>query len=322
VASFIYAAYGRRVFSERPLALLQIIDEQVVASPDDIQLVWSEEPVDIDGPAVCGHPLSAIHGVRGRNGLWAILPGTGSVVWVPDDGYLLTVHPHTTQQAAERIDGRRDTDSIVTGLLSRLPDKWGALPLHTAALATPHGIVLITGHSGAGKSTISQTLQRENGWQILDDDSCAAVLIDGEVVVTPLGGVPRMRGDAARIMELSGDIIPGYHGAKISVPSVTAGGSVVERRLSQEKPVIAVFYLRQNVSEEQSEALAVSRIFGEEAFSALLTAGVGLNRFAASWKAKRFQIFSRLSRGPVFSICYVPGRALPHDVASLLHSLV
>jgi hypothetical protein len=180
--------------------------------------------------------------------------------------------------------------------------------------------VLITGTSGAGKSTISQTLQREYGWRILDDDSCAAELRQGEVFITPLGGIPRMRGNAAQSMNLSGEAIPGYHGNKISIPADGTGRRSHSTSPQKDLTVVGVVSLNPVKVHELTVDASISRIFGDEAFFAVAGAGVSLNRFAPSWKQKRFSVSARLCQGPVFAATYVPGNARPLDVARLIEN--
>lgn len=60
-------------------------------------------------------------------------------------------------------------DVLVRRVLPRVAILAGASAIHAAALATPHGAVLLLGRSGAGKSTLSAALGHA-GWDILSDD--------------------------------------------------------------------------------------------------------------------------------------------------------
>jgi hypothetical protein len=245
------------------------------------------------------------------------------VVWVPDGSLHLTVHPHINQRDSHLVDGRRDVDSLVTGLISRLADGWGALPLHVAALKTPTGVVLIGGTSGAGKSTLSQQLSREFGWQILDDDTSMATLNQGEVVITPLGGTPRLRSDAAENFNLSGNPLPGFRNRKVSLNNlpVSPGTGVT--------PVIAFFQLQPR-DEGESRAgqeptgatLEITRLAGVDAIITSTSAAVGLNRFSREWKRKRFEFATALHQASHFRVNFVRHAITPAQLAQEIHSLV
>ncbi|GBD25688.1 hypothetical protein HRbin30_01012 [bacterium HR30] len=57
---------------------------------------------------------------------------------------------------------------------------FGRHPIHAAAVATPHGAVLLAGASGVGKSTISTALAAQNGNKLLSD---SFVLLEGSKVL-------------------------------------------------------------------------------------------------------------------------------------------
>mgnify|MGYP000568354987 CR=1 FL=1 len=65
------------------------------------------------------------------------------------------------------------------------------LPLHVSALKTPGGVWAFTGHSGAGKSTISSWLHYTQGWPLITDD--VAVIKPYEDVPYLHPGPPRVK---------------------------------------------------------------------------------------------------------------------------------
>nr|WP_298248829.1 hypothetical protein [uncultured Halomonas sp.] len=65
------------------------------------------------------------------------------------------------------------------------------LPLHVSALNTPSGVWAFTGHSGAGKSTISAWLHYTQGWPLVTDD--VAVIKPHENVPYLHPGPPRVK---------------------------------------------------------------------------------------------------------------------------------
>ncbi len=62
---------------------------------------------------------------------------------------------------------------VITSVYGALIHILGQLPIHAAGLVAPNqqGAVLICGHSGSGKSTVSTILAKQ-GWALLADDVC------------------------------------------------------------------------------------------------------------------------------------------------------
>jgi hypothetical protein len=118
-------------------------------------------------------------------------------------------------------------------------------------------------------------------------------------------------------MNLHGDPIPGFHGNKISVPSSISDLNSALPEAKNGHKVIGVVYLNPvtGVGEDDGPLATVTTVVGDDAFSVVMSAGIGLNRYAPSWKARRFKVVTHLCQGPVLTITFVPGRALPVDLA-------
>lgn len=242
--------------------------------------------------------------LRAKNGVWAVLPRTGFVVWVPKNGTRLTVHPDSSQmsnhdQAAQPC--RDVANSLVTGLLSRLPAMWGEVPLHAAMLKAPGGFMLLSGVSGVGKSTLSQLLASRHGWTILDDDTCMASIHDGELKVTPMGGRARIRADAANRLQLAGLSLSGYADGKVMVqieqPAVI---------LSERTPVIALFHLSRNneCSSKRTFNSCITRLDTVNAVMQATTTAIGLDRESLQWLTNRFHVAAQFGKTANYLLRY------------------
>ncbi|MEN2980821.1 hypothetical protein P7L78_06510 [Tistrella bauzanensis] len=113
----------------------------------------------------------------------------------------------------ERVPGIADAliASTMTGaVLDLICLRRGLVPLHAAAVATPAGAVLITGASGAGKSTTLAGLAAR-GHAVLTDDTAVIDPATLEVVPSTAGmkltddAARRLGLDAARLLRLNGD---------------------------------------------------------------------------------------------------------------------
>jgi hypothetical protein len=111
-------------------------------------------------------------------------------------------------------------------LMARLLARRGATILHASCVAENGGAYVFTGHSGAGKSTIS-SIAEECGWKVLSDDRTVLTLRDG---VVRAGGTP-------------------WHGSHKS-------------GLAESLPIHAIFLLEQ-ADEDKAFGMEPSRAFAE-----------------------------------------------------------
>ncbi|TLU50730.1 MAG: hypothetical protein FDX12_09945 [Chlorobium sp.] len=300
---YCYRLFDRHIFSSLELKLLYRVNHDKEPDQRDVLIEWSSIPVMPDGPLCAGHKMWGIFVLRAEEGVWAVLPRTGFVVWVPKSGTRLTVHPDLSQMSKHEQITRplRDVaNSLVTGLLSRLPAMWGELPLHAAMLKAPEGYLLLAGVSGVGKSTLSQILARRHGWTILDDDSCMASITDGELKVTPMGGMARLRADAADRLRLSGTILTGYTDGKVMLQKETTSIILPERT-----PVIALIYLSRNKhSSKQTSNSYITRLDAANAVMQASTIAIGLDRKSLQWLTNRFYVATQFGKNANYSIIY------------------
>lgn len=151
------------------------------------RLSVTTEPAVTDGPVVLG---------GGRQRL--------TIRRCPDGGYVLVAPPAATVTlSADRsalrwhvpdgIPRAEDAELLVATVLPRVATAQHSLVLHAAALASPHGAVLLCGRSGAGKSTISATIAARTGWPLLGDDASAIEAGPGGVAVRGFNADVRIR---------------------------------------------------------------------------------------------------------------------------------
>lgn len=284
--------------------MLHRVNHEMEPDGRDVLLEWSSDPVLPEGPLCAGHESWGICVLRAAVGVWAVLPRTGFVVWVPECGTRLTVHPDLSQLADHEtmtLPCRDVAYSLVTGLLSRLPAMWGELPLHTAMLKAPEGLILLTGKSGVGKSTLSQLLARRHGWRLLDDDACMASIYGGELKVTPMGGKARLRADAANRLQLSGPLLSGYADGKIML-NVEHSALILPER----KPVAAMFHLSRN-NEDSTNHTSNSSICRLDTINAVIqasTTALTLDRESIPWRTNRFRVATQFGKIANYSVRY------------------
>ena len=301
---YCYRLFDRHIFSSHELKLLHRVTHDIEPGHRDVLLEWSSDPVLPEGPLCAGRENWGIFVLRAAEGVWAVLPRTGFVVWVPKCGTRLTVHPDVNQLAVHEtmaLPCRDVVNSLVTGLLSRLPSMWGDVPLHAALLKTPEGYVLLARMSGIGKSTLGQLLARRHGWILLDDDACVASITGGELKVIPMGGMTRLRADAANRMQLSGPLLSGYADGKVMVQVEQSALCLPEWR-----PVVALFHLSRNNehSTNHSSNSYISRLDTVNAVTQAATTAIGLDRESFQWRTNRFHVAAQFGKIANFLLRY------------------
>jgi len=301
---YCYNLFDRYIFSSCELKLLHRVNHDIEPGHQDVRIEWSCDQVLPEGTLCAGNESWGIFVLRAGEGFWAVLPRTGFVVWVPKSGTRLTVYYDRSQltDREEMVLPLRDvTNSLVTGLLSRLPMMWGALPLHAAMLHAPEGSIMLAGPSGVGKSTLSQQLVRRHGWRLLDDDACMASIVDGELKVTPMGGMARLRADAANRLQLSGPLLSGYAGGKVMVQAIQSALLEPER-----KPVIALFHLSLD-----NECLTtripggyLSRLDTVNAVAQASATALSLDQESIPWRTNQFYVAAQFGKIANYSLSY------------------
>lgn len=307
-----YAWFDRHLHSARPLRLLREVPAAPVA-PRDVIVEWSDEAAAATGELCAGEAGSACEVLRADDGWWARLAGTGAVVWIPTGAAALVVHP----DAAVRGSGRGAADSLVTGVLTRLPFRWGALPLHGAALRSPAGLVLLSGRSGWGKSTLGHRLSVDAAWELLDDDAACALVDGPEPLMVPMGGRPRLRADALVAAGSAGESLIGYAGGKHALAWEPAAGW----RDARPEPVVALFHLTPRTL-GRGEPMRLERLGPGAAVRAASDLPIGLDRRARWWVEARFRAAAAWAALPNQAVRYTPGDHDPGQLAALIAAAV
>jgi hypothetical protein len=96
--------------------------------------------------------------------------------------------------AIDRFEGAEADDLVSFTLgsaMSALLQQRALLPLHASSVVTPAGALLVTGRSGAGKSTMTAQLLAM-GFPLLADD-VTAIDVDGDEKPIALPGLPSLR---------------------------------------------------------------------------------------------------------------------------------
>lgn len=213
--SLVYAAFDTTVESDVELPLL----DQAI-TPDranGIRVIVDDTPISPSGSPIGGgealavsmyrHGSSTLLALNSAGWIAQLTPGSREVRLCPDARD--TERKRTNDSVASRILG----DRVVTSVLPYLPSTWGDFGVHGSLMSHSGVTVLLLGESGFGKSTISQYLKRDFGWDILDDDT-SMMSGDDPFWFTPLGARARLREDATISLGLETSGLPGYSGRK------------------------------------------------------------------------------------------------------------
>lgn len=308
-----FRLFDRRLVSDTEIHLLDEVAKHSETVKPDIRLVASEEPVALWGEPIFGGPeFTVTQYDRGGRG-FCRLERTGHVAVMEPDGLLVTIRPEEGwESTGAPFSPRRIADTVVTGVLNRLPILWGSPAIHGALLETPAGAVLILGQSGNGKSTLSQILQREHGWVLHDDDTVMVNSDSDQPCLIPMGAAPRIRQDAAKYLQLTGAELPGYHGGKLYLSRLARGLRVGPEALSFP---IAIFEL--SPAEEVNSSF-VEQVDALASREALWSHALSTNTSKAQ-RARIFKTVESLALSPFYRVHYRQGFDTPEEVAALIN---
>lgn len=284
-----YRLFDTTVTSELPLRLLHPANPGKHPVRPPVTLRWTDEPALLDGQVCFGVP-GRFHGRRTATAIWAVWPNLGWAAKINPTGRSVAMHP-LPSKSADREDP--PNDHLVTNVLNRLPALWGMVPLHSAVLDSPHGLVLITGRSGSGKSTLSQQLAHGHGWVVLDDDACAFSPTDLRPV--PMRARVRLRPDAAQRLQLAGDQLAGYRAGKVCPHDQVPASEV-------EGPARVVVHL----ARVPESGLQLRQLPPSRAIASLADAAAGLDRHDPRWQRARFELATRMGVLPSLQVAFGP----------------
>jgi hypothetical protein len=219
--AFTHAAFGRTIRSDFELPLLKSVGESAADEPA-ARLVLSERAVEPEGEKILGSDDTTMTLFRSGTAVLVVLNGIGWIARVEPDSTTITLHPDARRSDREVADSALASrilgDRVVTSVIPFIPQLWGSIALHGSLLATSFGRVMLLGPSGRGKSTLSQVLQRDFGWRVLDDDT--SMLVEGDaqpIKAIPMGAYSRLRQDAAHSLGITVQALPGHGGGKGAV---------------------------------------------------------------------------------------------------------
>ncbi len=173
----IYActAYGLTLHLCFPCPLLPEIDP---TAPPDVVVTESTVPISLDPPYVSEYKWQA----TAERYLW--LGGPRSGRFLVEGGRCVTL------QRAGAAEDERLAEQFIGFVLVAILRQRGLLVLHAGAVATRSGAWLISGVSGAGKSTTVSALLARGCALLADDVSVLTRMPDGRIHVLP--GMPQV----------------------------------------------------------------------------------------------------------------------------------
>lgn len=165
-----YRIFGLNIASVIPLPARPVLHLQPEIVPD-VTIEYGETPTTLADPRFKGIRFQA-----GSEGF--LLKVDGIARYHVRNGRRITITPE---------DGSGGDDVLVFlmgSAMGALLHQRNVLVLHAAAVSVNGGIVIFTGPSGIGKSTLAAGLHRR-GYHFLADDMCAIKAVDGHPAVIP-----------------------------------------------------------------------------------------------------------------------------------------
>jgi hypothetical protein len=308
-----HRAFDKVVASQQRLRLLP----ECEPTDPDVTITWSDEDLEVD-------PVpGALVWHRKPSGYVVEAPHARILVRVDSAGRHLVVHPGQRQLDLAEVGlpsipqallgtPRLAADTIVTNVLTALPALWGRVTVHSAALETDAGVVMLCARTGWGKTTVSQWLGRR-GWTVLDDDSSTVELTASGLRIVPMGARARVRADAADRLGVTGEPLPGYAGGK---RAMSTGDS------RPRDHVAATVHLVQLPEDSDGPDLAIEPIPATTALVSLSRSMMVIDRQDPQARALRVHTAQALTQAPAFSVVYRREAVHPDDVAAGIQSAV
>ncbi len=219
-------------------------------------------------------------------------------------------------EGGDRVDLQRAADChepllafhFVDTVLAAILRHRGLLVLHAASAATPGGAVVVSGWSGAGKSTALCGLVARGCAMLADDVTAVRRRADGGLDVLPGATQVGLCHDAAARLGTdprAGAAHP-YRGGKLAVP--------MREALATGAAPLRALYLLEPVA---SGAVTVARLAGVDKFAAVQESAFG--PLPPGESAGQFALLSSLSQSvEVFRIQRPPGRWTADQVVEAL----
>ncbi len=239
-------AFGRVVASDLDLPLLPSM-EVTPGTDAEAHIILRDDPLRPTGDPIGGADTTTVTLYRQGEKNLLSLNGTGWLVLMAENIPVISLHPdaraHDSELQRRSVSTRILGDRVVTSVVPYMPVAWGRLGIHGSLMDSPVGAILLLGESGFGKSTISQILQRDHGWTVLDDDT-SMLGEDDSHVLTPMGALSRLRSEPSRTLGVPVVKLPGFGGHKSAVDRTH-----FPTNWAQEYPVAAVIQLGPNGSQ-------------------------------------------------------------------------
>jgi hypothetical protein len=204
-----------------------LVSATASATPD-VTVVEGRVPRELGVTAIRGDGFDA------EQGRFLLRGGRHSARFLIEDGTRVTIDRNP--KCEDAIVAFQFTHSVMAALLHQR----GCLVLHASAVLLDDGVAIVTGESGAGKSTTLAALAARGYRALSDDVTALAIGSDGEIEVT--AGLPwiHLCGDAAAMLAPEHNDLPReeWHRMKVAVP--VAGCAGADRMLLRRWVTLAV----------------------------------------------------------------------------------
>ena len=245
--AYLYTAYGLIISTTFPCPVLKPVP---AGQTPDVTVSESLVPENLSA-RLAGDPNDFW---EAQAGSFLMRAGPAAGKFLAEDGVRVTV------QRAPAAEDKMLAFFFLDTVLAAILQQRGMVVLHANAAVTPKGAIVVSGVSGAGKSTtLAALLQR--GCSMLSDD-ITALQMDASGVVQNLPGIPQMHLTEDSASALGTDIseIPRYawKRMKAAVPTQTV--------MSGQASPLRALYLMDTHPQDNLEVKALA---GVEKFDAL-----------------------------------------------------
>jgi hypothetical protein len=309
---FTYRLFDRKLIAEISLPLLSPWGDTDISEKPSIWLELSDELFEPIGSVVFENPKTPLKILfDGTNSIFILSPLPVAAI-VNAVGEKITVHP-LLNSTPERGQQEFDLASkLVTWVLSHVPILWGTPAIHGATLSLGEKTILLLGESGVGKSTISQHLVRDFGFTLHDDDTACVDLFGQDSILVPMGAAPRLRKDAAQVLNLTGRALKGYAGEKIALVRQASSPKEMPPKLA------AIFLLAPDSPQNVSTDILSYKASQISPIRALveITSHIFLTSTVLQQREVQFHSASMLARSPTYSLRFKHETHTPHQIAA------
>jgi hypothetical protein len=180
---------------------------------------------------------------------------TNPELWVTPDRYLI----HFKEVAWYYSENAKSLRLLLLcNAMAAIIHQRKLIPLHASGIISKNGVVLVVGHSGAGKSTTIKALTKRDH-KIFTDDVCVLKLLDKKIFATPSYPMMKLWENSFDLLQLGNT----NEDHKLKFDINKYGVFFHDEFISEWKPVIKIFNI---VKSDEEDEVQIEKQNGIEAF--------------------------------------------------------